>query len=108
MRAPPCEIEQFASKIDIVICGHDHPDHLEDRLIDLLGNNVTWIVPLGLANKFHRRKVHNVVELDWWSEACISDPRKQTRDTHDEAVRLFRPDLHVTGIPAQVGIKGLF
>lgn len=52
--------------LNFVLVSHDHPDHLEMALIPQLGNQATWVVPLGFKKKLARRGVYNVVEMDWW------------------------------------------
>ena len=58
--------------LNFVLVSHDHPDHLEMALIPQLGNQATWIVPLGFKKKLARRGVHNVVEMDWWDTVDLN------------------------------------
>lgn len=54
--------------IDFVLISHNHYDHLDNESIMKLQcrfPNITWIVPRGLKKWFTRRKLKNVVELDW-------------------------------------------
>ncbi|CAO3599177.1 unnamed protein product [Absidia cylindrospora] len=68
LRPIPCPLEKFEKDLDIVLVSHDHFDHLDEKVVYQLGNSVTWYVPLGLRHWFLKRKVTNVVELDWWQE----------------------------------------
>ncbi|CAL8463129.1 g2663 [Coccomyxa elongata] len=56
--------------LDFVIISHNHYDHLDYGTVVQLhkqyGNDLTWYVPLGLQKWFHRCKITNVKELDWW------------------------------------------
>ena len=49
-----------------VLISHNHYDHLDTPTVERLGNGPTYFVPLGIARWFEKRKVKNVVELDWW------------------------------------------
>lgn len=62
---------------------------VDETAVSKLGNSVIWYIPLGLKNWFLRRGVTNVIELDWWQEACIEN----------------RPDMKVACVPAMVCIK---
>ncbi|KAI8082803.1 beta-lactamase superfamily domain-containing protein [Halteromyces radiatus] len=68
LRPIPCKLEDFQENLDIVLVSHDHFDHLDEKVVYQLGNSVTWYIPLGLQDWFLKRKVTNVVELDWWQE----------------------------------------
>ncbi len=52
-----------------VLLSHNHYDHLDVSVVRRLPPDVTWFVPLGLAQWFRQRGRENVVELDWWQEA---------------------------------------
>lgn len=52
-----------------VLLSHNHYDHLEARMVKRLGNEATWIAPLGNAAWFKQRGHDNVLEIDWWQEA---------------------------------------
>jgi len=39
---------------------------LDAPTVERLGNEPTYFVPLGIARWFEKRKINNVVELDWW------------------------------------------
>lgn len=72
LSAAPCKISDLPP-IDVVLISHDHYDHLERKLINVIGNSATWVVPLGIGkNILARYKVHNFIELSWW-ESCVID-----------------------------------
>lgn len=52
-----------------VVVSHNHYDHLDANTVETLPKSVTWFVPLGLKDWFHRRGRQNVIELDWWQSA---------------------------------------
>jgi len=60
-------------EIDCVVISHNHYDHLDRGSVRLLGNGPTWFVPLGLKAWFARQGITNVVELDWWDQAELSN-----------------------------------
>ncbi|ANZ76766.1 BA75_03490T0 [Komagataella pastoris] len=53
-------------RTDYVLVSHNHPDHLEESAIPKIGNNSTWIVPLGLRKYLAKKGIHRIVEMDWW------------------------------------------
>ncbi|KAI7871139.1 beta-lactamase superfamily domain-containing protein [Spinellus fusiger] len=68
LRPPPCSLEDIKDHIDIVLISHNHFDHLDEKVVDTLGNSVTWYIPLGLRDWFVNKGIDNVIELDWWQE----------------------------------------
>jgi L-ascorbate metabolism protein UlaG (beta-lactamase superfamily) len=52
--------------VHAVLISHNHYDHLDAPTVEHLGNEPTYLVPLGIARWFEKRKIRNVVELDWW------------------------------------------
>jgi len=66
-RAVPLGVpfEQLPS-IHAVLVSHNHYDHLDAPTVERLENGPTYFVPLGFARWFEKRKIKNVVELDWW------------------------------------------
>ena len=60
-------------EIDYVVISHNHYDHLDKGAVRLLGDGPTWFVPLGLKAWFARQGITNVVELDWWDQAELSN-----------------------------------
>lgn len=57
---------------DYVLVSHNHPDHLDEAVVDQLRNDTTWVVPAGLRPFFGRKGIHNVIELDWWEQAALT------------------------------------
>ncbi|KAI7892425.1 beta-lactamase superfamily domain-containing protein [Mucor mucedo] len=68
LRPSPCQVNDLKSMLDIVLVSHQHFDHLDERVVIQLGNDVTWYIPLGLREWFVERGIENVIELDWWQE----------------------------------------
>ena len=52
--------------IHAVLISHNHYDHLDAPTVERLGNEPTYFVPLGVKRWLEKRKIKNVVELDWW------------------------------------------
>jgi N-acyl-phosphatidylethanolamine-hydrolysing phospholipase D len=64
--APPgVPFEEFPS-IHAVLISHNHYDHFDAPTVKRLGNGPTYFVPSGITRWFEKRKIKNVVELDWW------------------------------------------
>ena len=83
---PALEVEQLPH-IDFALISHNHYDHLDEATVTRLarqpGGPPRYMVPLGLADWFERRRMPTVTELDWW----------QARDSH--GLRLtFTPVQH--------------
>ncbi len=59
--------------IDVVIISHAHYDHLDVDTLDALANkqNITAIVPLGLASYFTKRGFGTVHEVDWYDTVYV-------------------------------------
>jgi N-acyl-phosphatidylethanolamine-hydrolysing phospholipase D len=55
--------------IHVVLISHNHYDHLDAPTVKRLGNGPTYLVPLGIARWFEKRK--NIVELDWWQTSSL-------------------------------------
>jgi L-ascorbate metabolism protein UlaG (beta-lactamase superfamily) len=69
--APPgISIEQLPP-IHAVLISHNHYDHLDNPTVERLGNNPFYFVPLGLAKWFKKKKMENVMELDWWHSSSF-------------------------------------
>ncbi len=71
--------------LDVILVSHNHYDHLDDGTVRWLARHhpkAVYVVPLGLRRWLQRRRVGNVVELDWW----------QRHDGHG---------FSVTAVPAQ-------
>ncbi|HUL20582.1 MAG TPA: MBL fold metallo-hydrolase [Thermodesulfobacteriota bacterium] len=63
---PPALKLEDLPPMDVVMISHNHYDHLDKHSIEGLGNKPTYLVPLGLGRWLKKRKIENVVELDWW------------------------------------------
>ncbi len=70
--APPGLKLEDLPPIHVVIISHNHYDHLDKHTVEALGNKPTYFVPLGLAEWFSKRKIENVVELDWWQASSLA------------------------------------
>ncbi|MDN7124643.1 MBL fold metallo-hydrolase [Pseudidiomarina sp. 1APP75-32.1] len=59
--------------IDYVVISHNHYDHLDEETILALGDDVVYLVPLGLTEWFvaHGIEASRVREFDWWQQASI-------------------------------------
>lgn len=64
-------------KIDFVIISHNHYDHLDQFTIELLGNEPTYLVPLGVKEWFEDLGIDGsrVIEFDWWDERSFDGIR---------------------------------
>ncbi|WP_392564295.1 MBL fold metallo-hydrolase [Orbus wheelerorum] len=61
-------------QVDIIVISHNHYDHLDFRSVKQLIKRfplLTIVVPLGLKKKMQAWGAINVIELDWWQNACI-------------------------------------
>jgi N-acyl-phosphatidylethanolamine-hydrolysing phospholipase D len=52
--------------IHFVLISHNHYDHLDEYTVKRLGNRPKYLLPLGLARWFKKRRIDNLIELDWW------------------------------------------
>ena len=52
--------------IHAVLISHNHYDHLDQHTVERLGDKTKYFVPLGLGQWFKKRKIENLIELDWW------------------------------------------
>jgi N-acyl-phosphatidylethanolamine-hydrolysing phospholipase D len=69
--APPgIPFEQVPS-IHAVLISHNHYDHLDAPTVARLRKGVTYFVPLGIARWFEKKKIQNVIELDWWQTSSL-------------------------------------
>jgi L-ascorbate metabolism protein UlaG (beta-lactamase superfamily) len=59
-------------KIDLVLITHNHRDHMDEPTLRKLGKDVIFVVPRGLGTWFTKRKLHRVVELDWWQQEEVA------------------------------------
>ena len=71
---PALDFEEMPD-IDFVVISHNHYDALDHRTVDLIGDRVTWYVPLGLKTWFTGRGIAagRVIELDWWESHNFED-----------------------------------
>lgn len=62
--------------IDAVLISHDHYDHLDAptvrRIVEVHGERVHWITPLGYRRWLERRGARVVSELDWQQATGVS------------------------------------
>ena len=61
--------------IDLVIISHNHYDHLDRHSITALAElqpDISFFVPLGLAEQVRGWGVKTVIELDWWQSASYA------------------------------------
>jgi L-ascorbate metabolism protein UlaG (beta-lactamase superfamily) len=70
--APPGLAPSALPPIDAVVISHNHRDHLDEDSIVALGKEVTYVVPLGLAEWFLARGLDKVRELDWWESTELT------------------------------------
>ncbi|MDJ0958657.1 MAG: MBL fold metallo-hydrolase, partial [Arenicellales bacterium] len=61
--------------IHYVVISHNHYDSLDQATIEILGNEVTWLVPLKLKTWFINEGINNVIELDWWQSKTFEKTR---------------------------------
>ncbi|KAI5953584.1 hypothetical protein KGF54_002956 [Candida jiufengensis] len=85
------------NKLDFILVSHDHPDHLEMDLVSKIRNDSTWIVPLGLKQKFARRGIHKVIELDWWDKLDITKYITTDKNFPDKYEIECVPSMHWSG-----------
>jgi len=64
--APPGLSFTDLPPIHAVLISHNHYDHLDEHTIDRLGDKPKYFLPPGLARWFKKRKIDNLIELDWW------------------------------------------
>lgn len=60
-------------KIDLVLVSHNHYDHLDEATVRRLAqrDDPAFVVPLALAEWFHRRGMRHVTEMDWWQTTLV-------------------------------------
>ena len=86
---PPIPIKKLQN-IDYVLMSHNHYDHLDKRTVlelHALFPQIVWIVPFRLKKWFIKKKIHNVIELNWWESTSV--PLGQNTS------------LKITAVPAQ-------
>lgn len=68
---PPGLALKDLPRIDMVFISHNHYDHLDEKSVLEIAKRhpeAQFFVPLGVKRWFKRRKIGNVVELDWWGK----------------------------------------
>lgn len=66
---PPAMTYAELPPLDIALVSHNHYDHLDEKTVRRLAREhpqLKFVVALGMAAWFRRRRIRNVVELDWW------------------------------------------
>jgi N-acyl-phosphatidylethanolamine-hydrolysing phospholipase D len=63
---PPGLAFEDLPPIHAILISHNHYDHLDQHTVDRLRDNPKYLVPLGLGQWFKKRKIENLIELDWW------------------------------------------
>ena len=71
---PALKVEELPP-IDFALISHNHYDHLDKKSVLALGENVHWLVPLGVREWFLNLGIKRVTELDWWEEVTIGKTR---------------------------------
>lgn len=71
---PALTIEDLP-QVDIAVISHNHYDHLDKPSVEALGDEVHWVVPLGLKQWFASLGITRVTELDWWGQLIHDDIR---------------------------------
>jgi L-ascorbate metabolism protein UlaG (beta-lactamase superfamily) len=74
VRKPGIGLKDLPS-VDVVLVSHNHYDHMDMRTLKKLNNlfKPLFIVPLGNKKYFTRRKIHKVIELDWWQTHTLTE-----------------------------------
>lgn len=65
---PPAMKSDELPEIHYAVISHNHYDHLDLASVKALGDDVTWLVPLGLEAWFNSVGIANVIEMDWWED----------------------------------------
>lgn len=76
---PPFSVNDLPA-IDLVLISHDHYDHLDEGTIKALAKEqpeITYFVPLGLAETLTSWGAQNVIELDWWQPVTFKNTEIQ-------------------------------
>ncbi|BES70309.1 MBL fold metallo-hydrolase [Marinobacter nanhaiticus D15-8W] len=67
-------------EIHQVLISHNHYDHLDETTVRQLhrrfGDDLCFCIPKGLRAWFEKRKIRNLVELDWWHSEKFADGRE--------------------------------
>jgi L-ascorbate metabolism protein UlaG (beta-lactamase superfamily) len=78
---PPAIAPSALPPVDLVLVSHNHYDHLQPSSLRLFADRAVYAAPLGVGRQLSlppksgsdtnggRRKIQNVLELDWWQSA---------------------------------------
>lgn len=99
-RRPPGIRFEDLPPIDVVLISHNHYDHLDLPTLERIGKafHPRFFVPLGNAQLFHRARLGNVVEVDWWDSVrlrngvklnAVPAQHRSNRGLSDESVTLW-------------------
>jgi L-ascorbate metabolism protein UlaG (beta-lactamase superfamily) len=73
---PPVAIDHI-DKLDVIVCSHNHYDHLDMKSLRLLkrkfGSGVQIVCPLGLSKYFLRCGFTKIQELNWYENTKVND-----------------------------------
>lgn len=82
------------TQLDAVVISYNHYDHLDDATIRRILKrfpDVSFFVPLGLAQWFRRRGARRIVELDWWQSITWQDNPDRRSGTALEHANILEP-----------------
>ena len=113
---PPISLNDLVTKVHVVVISHSHYDHLDLNTVQEIGNQVLWVVPLGIKQILEQVGVTNVLELDWWDSCMLeksgeNKARMRTKfsDTSKRIDVSTEDELCLTLTPAQHwSARGLF
>lgn len=88
----PCQLEELLPALDVVLCSHNHPDHISISAIRTIGNRAKWIVPLGVGKLLASQGVTNYTEMDWWQETELEVARND--GTKRKVTVCCTPSMH--------------
>lgn len=73
---PGLTLEQLPH-VDVVLLSHNHYDHLDEpstrHFARQAGGAPLYFVPLGLKDWMGKRRITQVVEMDWWDEHLLDN-----------------------------------
>ncbi len=55
-----------------MVISHNHYDHLDRQTLEKLGNDVWYLVPLGIGEFLVDMGITNFMEMDWWESVKIN------------------------------------
>ena len=71
----PIDLEDLPD-LDAVIISHDHYDHLDKKVVQILGKRGTlFVTALGVGSHLHHWGIprDQIIELDWWESHALPD-----------------------------------